>query len=94
MMRHGGRLKNTYGRLFLSVLELSFQNKTSIFQHMGKIFCAEFQRVPYIEIFVFIQRRNFKSSYKIQELFARSMIKALKLAISYLVFLFLSVMYL
>ena len=42
----GDRFKNTYELLNVRALTFSCQNKIHIFQCMGKIFCAEFQRVP------------------------------------------------
>ena len=43
----GGRFKKTYELLNLRALKISPVNKIHIFQCMGKIFCAEFQRYPW-----------------------------------------------
>ena len=43
----GGRFKNVYELLNLRALKISVLYKNHIFQCMGKIFCVEFQRVPY-----------------------------------------------
>ena len=43
----GGRFKNTYELLNLRALKISKLHKNHIFQCMGKIFCVEFQRVPF-----------------------------------------------
>ena len=69
----GGRFKNTYELLNLRALKFSHVNKIHIFQCMGKIFCVEFQRYPLkfhtkylahtLKDLLFIQHRNFKSSY-------------------------------
>ena len=42
----GGHIKNTHELLNLRALKFSPANKIYIFQCMGKIFCAEFQRYP------------------------------------------------
>ena len=71
-LRSGGRFKNTYGLLNLRALKFSPVNKIHIFQCMGVIFCAEFQRYPLkfhtkylthtLKDMTFIQHWNFKSS--------------------------------
>ena len=68
----GEHFKNTYELLNLRALKFSHVNKIHIFQCMGKIFCAEFQRCPLkfhtkylthtLKDMIFIQHRNFKSS--------------------------------
>ena len=67
----GGHFKNTYELLNLRALEYSPMNKIHIFQCMGAIFCAEFQRYPLkfhtkylthtLKDMIFIQHGNFKS---------------------------------
>ena len=65
----GGRFKNTYELLNLRALKISKLHKNDIFQCMGKIFCVEFQRVPF-EIphkisYPYIERCEFNSHIEI-----------------------------
>ena len=66
------RFKNAYELLNLRAIKISMLYKNHIFQCMGKIFCAEFQRVPF-EIshkisYPYIERRGFYSQVEIEEL--------------------------
>ena len=71
-MGPGGRFNNAYELLTLRALKISMFHKRFIFQCMGKIFCAEFQRYPLkfhtkylthtLKDMNFIQHWNFKSS--------------------------------
>ena len=43
----GEHFKNTYELLNLRALKFSPVNKIHIFQCIGKVFCVEFQKVPF-----------------------------------------------
>ena len=71
-MVSGERFKNTYELLNLRALKVSPVNKIYIFQCMGKIFCAEFQRYSlkfHTKIsYPYIQRYDFYTTLKLEEL--------------------------
>ena len=46
MVSTGGHFKNVYELLNLRSPKISVSYKNHIFQHMGKVFCVEFQRFP------------------------------------------------
>ena len=65
----GGRFKNAIELLNLRALKISMLNKSHIFQCMGKIFCVEFQRVPF-EIphkiaYPYIERYDFYTTFQL-----------------------------
>ena len=73
LVQGGGRFKNAYELLNPRALKISVLYKNRIFQCMGKIFCAEFQRSPLkfhtkylthaLKDVSFILRWKFKSSW-------------------------------